>query len=240
MSIVDHIQEAKDRVITQYRESVTLSDYLEAVLIEANELEQVYCDLILKRFIDTAEGINLDIIGQLVGQPRILIDAAFLEFFGFEGQPNAGTFGTHTNPAIGAPWRSHTQSETGNVQLNDSAYRLFIRARIIKNNTRATHEEIIEMVLFIFDTVTDVEITEGDRAYLVNIGGALTGNEQALLISTDLMPKPIGIRVNYAFHPPDNEGFSLTSALDGTLGTGKGLGTVVDPLIGGTLSTIIT
>lgn len=239
MAAVDHIQAALDRVITQYIESDTVADYLTAVLREANELEQVYCDLILKRFIDTAEGEQLDIIGSIVGQPRTLIDTSILSFFGFDGAPGADTFGTLADTAIGSRFKSYAEGDTGNTLLNDVEYRLFIRARIVKNNTRATHEDVIESVMFILGDVETVEIQEGDRAYLILIGKDLDINEQALITNTDLMPKPIGVRASYGVFDPDDV-FEFSSETTTLIGSGDGFGTIADPLIGGTFATIIS
>ena len=237
MALVDHIDTAINHLITQYKESETVKDYLRAVLEEANELEQVYCDLIQERFIETAEGKILDIIGSLVGQSRILIDATQLVFFGFDGAAGAASFGEVGNPLVGGRFRSVSEDTTGNNVLTDPEYRLFIRARIIKNYTRATLEEIISMAQFILDADTIV-ITEGDRSYTVGIGRLLTLNEQALIANTDLMPKPVGIRASYAFFNPDSY-LSFTSVGGSPITGGLGFGTVSSPTVGGSFSSII-
>lgn len=234
-SIVDHQDAAKKRLIIQYKESDTIRLYLDAVLSLANDLERVFCDLLLKRFIDTAEGVNLDIIGELVGQPRVLIDASIIEFFGFEGDPTARGFTSLSSPETGGRFRSVNESTTGNITLTDEDYRLFIRARIIKNNTRASREDIIAMIIFVFGAA-DVEITEGDRAYLVNIGKVLTNNERALVQSTDLLPKPQGIKANYAFNDPD-AAFSFASISSPS--SVNGFSTLSAPDTGGEFSSLI-
>lgn len=197
----NYIEESFNHIITQYTEADTVKDYLAAVLEEANDVGQVYDQLFDERFIDTAQGKMLDIIGLLVGQPRTLIDATQLSFFGFENAPGAEPFGELNNLSVGGRWRSYTESTTGNNILTDEEYRVFIRARIIKNYTRATLEEIIYMTQFILG-VQIVIITEGDRSYIINIGKNLSENEQALISNIAVMPKPIGVKANYAYFDP--------------------------------------
>ena len=240
MAIVDHITEAQARIIIQYKESETIRKYLDAVLREANELENVYCDLITKRFVDVAVGEQLDFIGLLVGQSRSIVDGSALSFFGFQGAPDSLGFRSLADPLAGARFLARGEDPTGNIILTDDEYRLFIRARIIKNNTRATHEEVIAMVLFILDedSVDTIEIINGDRGYIVSIGGTLDANEQALISSSDLMPKPIGVRASYAIHDP-LDFFEFASIANPAGTTGAGFSTIAAPTVGGTFSKLI-
>ena len=71
IKILDHNQQAKDRLLEQYKGSVTMQGFVDALVNQVQELEGVYCDLEDKRLnIDLAEGVQLDLIGDLVGQPR--------------------------------------------------------------------------------------------------------------------------------------------------------------------------
>ena len=96
MSQIDHEERAESRLLTQFKESPVLIDYIKALLSEANPLEQVFCDMLEQRTVDDATGFTQDIIGILVGQPRVLTNATLLTYFGYkeEGGPNpAGTGG---------------------------------------------------------------------------------------------------------------------------------------------------
>ena len=94
------------------------------------------------------------------------------------------------------------------------------------------------MTIFVFGA-TKVIITEGDRAYRVDIGRVLTPNEQALLLQTDLLPKPIGIRVEYGFFDPDSV-LAWGRLNNPPLPDTDGLGTLADPNVGGKFSSIIS
>lgn len=239
MSIsIDHIVEAEKRLITQYTEADSVKKYLQAVLVEANELEQVFCDLMLKRALDTAEGEQLDIIGEIVGQPRILINSTQLFFFGFETAPGAQSFGDLNDAQVGGRFRSLNESGTGGDPLTDEEYRIFIRARIAKNYTAATLEEIISQIKFILqEPDLGVYIIEGDRAYTVVFGRVLTLNERALLTTTDLIPKPLGIQASYA--DVSDLSFFQFSDEDGSEPGNGGFGDLTDPNVGGFFSTLL-
>lgn len=198
MALLDHQELAKARLITQFKESESLREYLDAVLVLANDLEQVFNDLLLNRFIDTAEGEILNLIGVLVGQERLVLN---------------------------------------NVALTDTEYRVFIRARIIKNNTRATREDIINMITFIFD-VASVTTTDGDRSYVVTIVGDLSLDERALISTANLLPKPHGIRANYIL-ADSTSGFYMRSIYAPVPVEAGTFGNYLTPGTGGLYSTVL-
>lgn len=215
---VNHIQEAQNRLITQYKEAQTVRNYLSAILTPVNNLEAIFCRLINDRFIDVATNYLLDIIGRLVGQPRTVIATSQIQYFGFEGAEGALPFGSYSNPPLGNTFKSYSDNSEGSTiitNLTDAQYRLYIRARILKNFSSGKRSEIIASINFLFNPDLIV-ITESDRSYTVNIGKILSETEQALISNTDLIPKPIGIQANYTYFDfanyttPDNLG-SITT-----------------------------
>lgn len=235
--LVPYLEQARERVTEQFKDAPVFDKYLQLLIGDSLELQTVLKDLMEKRSIDTAVGRQLDIIGDIVGQPRELIDADLLEFFGFEGHWNAGPFGTITDTEVGAVFWDGNSKMTGNIVLNDDIYRIFIRAKIAKNTTRATPEEIMRFVNFIFGTHSSTIEDEGRAAYRLMIGRALTRQEIGLLRHVNrsmthegrLLPKPTGVRVNYGSFNADAvfafqgvlnaEGFGdlvFTSFYDGT------------------------
>jgi hypothetical protein len=69
--ITDHVEQAKARMLTQFRDSPKLNALLEALVIEVQLSEDVIFDVILLRYLDAATGVNLDIIGRIVGRERL-------------------------------------------------------------------------------------------------------------------------------------------------------------------------
>jgi len=197
IEVINHKELALSRLVTQFRES-NLRDYLCAMLSEADTLEGVFQDILNGRSIDTAVGKQLDILGQLVGQPRELLDASEVVYFGFQGNPQANSFGTLSDPTVGGRFRSLGENTTGLRSLTDEEYRLFIRARTFKNITTATINETIDQIQTIFD-VQDVTIVEGAEAeYTVTIGKVLSTNEKLIITNGNIIPKPAGVTANYA------------------------------------------
>ncbi|MOA01089.1 hypothetical protein D3C78_1204760 [compost metagenome] len=123
--------------------------------------------------------------------------------------------------------------------MNDDTYRLFIKAKIYKNSTASTPEEFIQVVNLIFGTTSTLVNETGNASINVMIGKQLTSFEKALLTYVDdtsgyssrLIPKTVGVRVNYGefdsenffgfLDVPNAEGFGN---LTGTYGYGLGYG----------------
>lgn len=196
MASIDHEELATSRLATQFRESTNLINYIRALLLEANNLEQVFCDLLDKRWIDTAEGVNLDILGSIVGQSREFIDAGIFDYFGFYDDPQAQSFGTLEDVGVGGRFIFVDEPTTGIRQLTDEEYRKFIKVRISRNSTSSTPEDIITQISFIFDSPL-VLFTDGDTTYQISIGRKLTLNEKSILTDTDIIPKTAGVNATY-------------------------------------------
>ena len=234
----DYLAQAREDVTEQFKEKEVFDKYLQLIIDQQEEIQAVFKDLIQKRSIDEATGATLDIIGEIVGQPRELISADLFDFFGFQGALKASTFGDVTNPQAGARFYDFGTALGGNVLLDDNTYRLFIKAKILKNSTASTPEEFISFINFIFGTSKTL-ITEGDAEYTILFGRELSTFEQVLLnyVSTSqgypsrLIPKTVGVRVNFGWFLEGNYfGFQgVTGAkgfgeFTGTFGYGLGYG----------------
>jgi hypothetical protein len=68
--ISNHIEQAKDRLREQYKGKPTIEALITAWVGQVQELEQILIDLSTQRSIDTASGIQLDLIGELLNKPR--------------------------------------------------------------------------------------------------------------------------------------------------------------------------
>ena len=211
-NIEDYLSVARSRVTEQFRldedgqsGGIIFDKYLQLLLGGKIELQEVFRQLMQERSIDTAVGAQLDIIGDIVGQPRELIDTALLTYFAYLGYPNAQSFGDLDNSSVGGFYRGIDEPLTGNTLLNDDQYRLFIKAKIIKNNTNATPNQILEFIDFVFGSDNNQLVEEGDAAYTLLVGKELSNFEKVLLTYVSyssgypsrFVPKPIGVRVNY-------------------------------------------
>lgn len=208
----EYLAEARDRVTEQFKEKGVFDRYLQLLIEQQSSLQQVFKDLIQKRSVDEATGETLDVIGRIVGQPRELISANLFKFFGFQGALAADTFGELGVSGVGSRFFNLGESQSGNVLLDDPTYRLFIKAKILKNRTASTPEEFLTFVNFLFGTETSAILSEGEASYTILFGRELSPFEQVLLnyVSTSqgyesrLIPKTVGVRVNFGYFVAEN------------------------------------
>lgn len=224
---INHEELAISRLATQFKEAVNLIAYLKALVSESDVLEQVFCDLIEKRTIDTATKVNLDIIGSIVGQSRVFIDAEIFHYFGFAPHPQSNSFGDLDDPGVGGRWRKIGESTTGIRYLTDEEYRLFIRARILRNYTRSTIQDIVTSIRFIFDDIFVVLRQQGIAAYTLSFGRPLTLNEKAILQYTDIVPETAGVQVSYVTEFDQFNFFAFGGLTSPGIPNARGLGSLI-------------
>jgi len=231
---INHKDLAESRLATQYRDSIKLIAYIKSLLYEADTLEQVFKDLLEKRWVETATGVNLDIIGSIVGQTREFIDAEIFEYFGFADNPIAQSFGTLSDTGIGGRFRAVGEETTGIRLLTDDEYRVFIKARIVRNSTSSTPEEIISQLRYLFDSPL-ILIVEGlEASYEISIGRRLTLNEKSIISQTNIVPKTAGVSSNYVTEF-DGEDFFSFKGIPGS----DGFGSVNNSELGGKFGQLI-
>lgn len=236
---IDYLDQARSRVTEQFKNKDVFDRYIQLIIHAQTELSSVFKDLMQLRSLDTATGEQLNILGRIVGQDRVLLNADFYQFFGFAGATKANTFGDLNNSTIGSNFYDFGKPLGGNIELDDETYRLFIKAKIYKNSTTSTPEEFIRVINLIFGTTQTHLVELGNAAINVLIGRPLTDLEKAILNYIDsssgydsrLIPKTVGVRVNYGEFLENNffgfegvpgaEGFG---EFTGTYGYGLGYG----------------
>lgn len=100
--------------------------------------------------IETAGGVNLNIIGKIVGQGRVLTGAVAREFFAFVGY--ASTKGFRHGSDGGSPWYRHGDAITSSATLTDTEMRTLVRARCIKNFSSCTLDDVEKACERLFGT----------------------------------------------------------------------------------------
>lgn len=201
----EYLSVARSRVTEQFKDKEVFDKYLQLLLGGKIELQEVFRQLMQERSIDTAVGAQLDIVGEIVGQPRELIDTALLTFFAFQGYPDAQSYGDLDNSSLGGPYYDINNPLAGNTLLTDEQYRLFIKAKIIKNSTNATPNQFMDFMRFVFGVDISVVVAEGNAEFTILLGKELSSFEKVLLTYVSyssgypsrFIPKPIGVRVNF-------------------------------------------
>jgi len=205
---IDYLVEAIGRSTTQFSDSVNIKKLLQIWLEGNQELQRSLIDISKINDVDLASGYQLDVIGNIVGQPRELLSISSSGFFGFLDDLGARSFGS-VNNENGGIYYSLYDPDTGNVRLNDLLYRLFIKTKIIQNNAGSTPEEIIQATKFLFQT-ENVELYEGgtdpDEPAVITLYIGRQWNDTSATffpgldetsIADRLLPRPAGVRIEY-------------------------------------------
>lgn len=195
----DFKAEALARITEQFKDKPVFQKYLFLLLAGSTEALTVVKDLMQLRSLDTAVGEQLDVLGRIVGQDRVLVGADTFKYFGFDGATEASTYGSSYNDAIGGYWYSYGKPLGGNIQLNDAQYRLFIKAKIKKNTTLSTVEDVLEFLSFVFDVRSFVVSGEAGTA-IIRVSRRLSSFERSLLNyvgedGTYFVPRPLGVKL---------------------------------------------
>lgn len=189
----DHTESMKNHLLGQFAGKPVFEAFLTAIGGELNELEQMFMDLRDKRWIDTAEGAQLDGIGEIVNQNRQVPDAVTIPFFGFDGQPNALGFEE-------GRFRDSWEGWLTSVNLNDPEYRIVLRAKIRKDTSPATAEDTISSLRFIFSADRVVIRDAGNAKFNAAIGRRLNENELSVARALDLFVRAGGVGLLQASH----------------------------------------
>lgn len=225
---IDYGQLVDENIATEWSEAERLRGYIDALLADHALLDAIFLQLGDRLDIDKMRGVNLDVIGRIVGQTRTVIDASGVPFFGFAPHPQAFGFGDPNNPAVGGRFRAPGEPLTGNKRLIDSEYRTFLKARIIKNHSQSLGDDVIKMFKFLLGENVDIYVTTARPRPghgWIGIGRLLSISESYLLSSTDLVPRTTGV----TYHIRD---FKKPFGFVGVAGAG-GFGDPLDPSVGG-------
>jgi hypothetical protein len=160
MSIVT--EQALSRILNQFIDGPNIVNLFVAILNRFEDSHAMLLELLVHRFLDTAEGVWLDYIGDIVGVARpfepILGDNIFtFKSIGEADDPDKG-FGSTSNPLIGGVFQSITGAVTDTL-ADDDTYRLYIKAKAQVSFARGTVQDVWRLVDFVFPTLTDINVT---------------------------------------------------------------------------------
>lgn len=223
---IDHVALGLSRVAKQFQDSPKFLAYLTALLQMNQTVETLLQSMYELPDIDQMSGVNLDVIGRIVGISRVIPNAIELVYFGFDGFADQTIFGELGQNGIGSRLYDLGDPISESTSLGDVEYRLLLKAKIMKNTSHATGEDIENVLSFVFGApIVNVDDFGGMNIGL-SIGQQLTQLEQAILTQIDLLPRPACVLIVSvtSFDPTDYFGFSeLSGAVyqPGALGFGE-------------------
>ncbi|EHK65310.1 DUF2612 domain-containing protein [Achromobacter arsenitoxydans] len=175
----------------QFQSKPRLRALVTALLKPADGLQGALRDLYEKRWLDSAEGKQLDGIGEIVGLPRTIDDTVYVQFFGFDGQPNVGGFG------VARLRRAFERAVGGSTTLLDPEYRKLLYWKIALNNGRGTAPEIAAALKPIFD-VSRVLVQDAGNAKIRIWVDRIPGPNDPLMTNPyKWVPKLAGVGVQF-------------------------------------------
>lgn len=161
---------------------------------QVDELVKAIEDTINLRYLADAFGQQLDVNGEIVGMARIIPGAAALGYFGFYDETLAArpSIGDVAYPSVGGVYRSDGDRTSTDFRMNDVQYKQAIYAKILKNDSACTVDDVIEWIDLMVGYPVDTEIVEG-----TNTGAIFIHEELPQVARTTLglfmnFMKPVG------------------------------------------------
>lgn len=161
--------------------------------------------------LDLAVGQQLDMVGQWVGQSRVVANISIPGFFGFSVETGAYqlplTMGDTSqsqawNAAYAGPLYEAGATYQTTTTLSDSDYRTVLRARIVRNQYNGSLPQLENALQFVLGVPCSVQ-DNGARSFNITISKPITATQVAILTALDILPRPAGITIgaiNYASH----------------------------------------
>lgn len=208
---VDFLEEAKERVTDQFEVKEVFNKYLDVMLYNNIELLQEFKDLKQLLNVDNASGETLNLIGRIVGQDRIITDITTIIYFAFEGYALGTGYGAIGNLGSTGNYKDlYDTSEGEKVLLSDTEYRLFIKARMFKNNMTATPKGLLDLMEGVVGRRDAVRFEDGGAKVKVYISSDLTLLEKAILrfalrgdqFDEYFLPIPVGVGGEFSEFTP--------------------------------------
>lgn len=174
-----------DRIYAQYRDKPKAVKWFNINKDIGNQFCDTFTSIATSYDVDQAEGDLLDILGRVVGVSRSYQSQILLQPSSF-GDPNI-EFGDDSSEFGFA-------TATLSNQVNDIIYRMLIKAKIAKNNTNATIDDILIALSFIVPNSKSILIDHKDMSFSIEFNGALSPTQRFVLNTFDIVPRPQGVK----------------------------------------------
>lgn len=174
-----------NRIYSQYRDKPKLVKWMDIAREQGTSIDDAFEKISLSWDIDSSEGVQLDVIGRIVGVNRDFINKIPLEPVQFGRSPYQ--FG-------GKKSFFSAGSVAADAKMSDDLFRILIKAKILKNNRSATIEEIIEQMSLLlgidFIRINNAE----DMTFSIEFAGDITPLQRYALLNESIVQIPQGVR----------------------------------------------
>ena len=203
------------RLETQYFDKPKARAHIEYHAEVMYDLMVFYKNIISELDIDSARGVWLDNIGEIIGFSRNVSSILPAPFFAFRDSwiLAMGFADKFDDSWIGGPFYSQGQMLTEGTILDDHLYRRCLKAKAAKNNSggflvadytdrhnyRISINDVVVPLFNGYAYVTEGYMTLNLVANLAEINVV----ELALFIAGDLLPHPMGVDYSFITYEPD-------------------------------------
>lgn len=154
---IDTAALACERLLSQFHQSVDgIQPFIKAMTNQTQVLNDAELSVMIKRTLEQAEGVQLNIIGRIVGQPRPLQAGAPIDYFQWDSTPPQGWDAE-------SPW--WVQGAPLNVldAVPDIIYRSFIIGKIFRNHVfYCSKPEIMQFIWLTCGVKSSIIDTPGE------------------------------------------------------------------------------
>lgn len=175
-----------NRIYNQYRDKPKFVKWMEIARNLGEALDDAASRIALSYDVDLAKDEELNIIGRIVGVDRNFINKIELEQFQFGEEVQFGD--------TEVCFSSGSVAQDG--EMSDGLFRLLVKAKILKNNRRATIEDIIEqMDLLIGASFVKINNPE-NMTFSIEFVADLTPLQRYALFNENIIQIPQGVQFN--------------------------------------------
>lgn len=207
----DFLEKARSRYTGTFQKDPAFDLLVKSLIDYETEIQEQLYDYYDKIFnIEKSSGEMLDLIGKVIGQPRVLISYDTTPYFGFKGHPLALSFGTTADPSVGGYWKSASNTEQKFRKMDDETYRVVLKARIQSNNSKGTVNDFLSVVNTLTKT-TNARVDNSSESGTVEL---IVGDENLELLQyfytrlgqkDSLLPVPLGVFLTVTVIPITEE-----------------------------------
>ncbi|WPH64011.1 DUF2612 domain-containing protein [Vibrio phage vB_VpP_1] len=175
------LEKASTRVLAQDRQFSKNFQFLTIYPRVAGDLYQAAQDI--KNILNIDESKDLDLIGRILGVRRF-----------FEDKPLKGRSIGNKKCVVGNKYAMCSPAKwSDSPDLSDQIYRAVLKAKVIKNTSRATLADIERGVASFVSSSNVHVIDDQDMSFRIVFIGALTEVEKYVIDNYDIIPRPQGV-----------------------------------------------
>ena len=212
--MANFIEEYKKLLIWQYQDKPKAQKHIELIL---SEFEKIYnlLNVIPDAFdLDKAVGKQQDILGKILGISRNVPFAVSKRFFGFTNNINSYGFDRRLKTTgFKIPFKRKLEDIYTSGRLDDTQFRVFLKAKAIKNNVRATMIDdnklsLQDAISFLFNDTSYI-VDNQDMTMTLYIDNSYDVQLLKYIKQLDLLPRPQGVEIRTVLHFAEGNTFGF-------------------------------